>query len=200
MLKEEKSNWDIVAQKMSADVSITLSSQRASLLMRHPEKLLELQAAYKFAAKLIGGNKTVLDLDCSDGFSTYLLAKECGRAIGIIQDSQLANLAKANFSGGQVSFMEELLPNGFNNSFFDAITFLNNEDPYILYGWLSQHINLLQRFGVCIVKIPPAGPTVHQEKLSSYFRQVFSFTLNYEFVRPGVYPHANSYLFLAAGR
>jgi hypothetical protein len=64
-------------------------------------------AAYKFAAKMFGKNRHIIDISCGDGFGTWLLAKECGFAHGIATTAELAQMATANWDHDQVKFSDQ---------------------------------------------------------------------------------------------
>jgi len=59
---------------------------------------------YKFAAKMIGKKKRVLEIGCGEGFGTWILAKECGFAKGIDANKNAIKTATANWKGPRVDF------------------------------------------------------------------------------------------------
>ncbi len=102
-LKETKSNWECVAEMMRAE-PISLGKYAAYWCHKTPRRLLHSMSYYKFAAKMIGKNKRVLDIGCNEGLGTWLLAKECGYAQGVDFDESALVAAKKNFTDQIVNF------------------------------------------------------------------------------------------------
>lgn len=75
--------------------------------LRHdPGHLLQILSWYKFAAKLIGRPRRVLDVGCGEGMGTWILLKECGTAAGIDIDREALTIARCNWAHGKVRFRE----------------------------------------------------------------------------------------------
>jgi 2-polyprenyl-3-methyl-5-hydroxy-6-metoxy-1,4-benzoquinol methylase len=54
---------------------------------------------------MIGRNKRVLDVGCSEGLGTWMLAAECGFARGIDPDEEAIAVAKSNWPEDRVEFV-----------------------------------------------------------------------------------------------
>ncbi|HEX6713420.1 MAG TPA: class I SAM-dependent methyltransferase [Thermoleophilaceae bacterium] len=106
-MTEERAEWRSVADAMGeklAGRAIALGGERLAALAERPEALLAELTLYKFAAKMLGRRGAVLDIGCGDGLGTWILAKECGRAVGIDQDPQAVELAASSWRDENVSF------------------------------------------------------------------------------------------------
>ncbi len=105
---ETKSNWDCVTKHMEAGASLEFVGTFAALFHEDPEQLLQILNRYKFASKMVGSGKRVLDIGCSDGLGTYLLAQECGFAHGVDSDQSVIAQAKKNFPQEKIEFSVEV--------------------------------------------------------------------------------------------
>jgi 2-polyprenyl-3-methyl-5-hydroxy-6-metoxy-1,4-benzoquinol methylase len=103
-MKETKSNWDCVSQHMKDQPELALGRYASYWYYKTPRRLLHSLSYYKFAAKLIGKEKRVLDVGCNEGLGTWVLAKECGQAKGIDFDEAAIATAKENFPSPSIAF------------------------------------------------------------------------------------------------
>jgi SAM-dependent methyltransferase len=71
---------------------------------RTPRRALYCASYYKFAARLIGRDCRVLDVGCSEGLGTWLLASECGSARGIDPDEAAVRVARENWRDPRIEF------------------------------------------------------------------------------------------------
>lgn len=129
---KETSRWQPVKDLMVNTPTIDIDVQ--SLGLNH----LDILNAYKFAAKLIGKNKRILDLGCRDGLGTWILAKECGSAVGI---SNHPENCKAQWKSDNIEFYSS--PPPFE---YDAIVNLFYEE---------MDLNNLKKYGLVFSKIVP---------------------------------------------
>src|SRR5690348_5281888 len=107
-MKETKSNWDNVASFMKGKLkSISLGKQASDCFHRTPRQMLNSLSYYKFAAKMIGKERRVLDVGSKEGLGTFLLAKECGYSKGIDLDAEAIVRAQSNFAGENLAFARE---------------------------------------------------------------------------------------------
>ena len=103
-----KSNWDCVAEYMKDKKrDISFGKYASYWFYKTPRRMLHSLSYYKFAAKMIGNNKSVLDVGCNEGLGTLTLSKECGFAKGIDFDIDAISVAKKNFEGEKLHFSEE---------------------------------------------------------------------------------------------
>ena len=101
--KEYEIRWNKVKDNMVVD-DIYLNHKFAYFFKHSPDKILSYLSLYKFAAKMIGKNKRVLDIGCMEGLGTWLLAFECGYAKGIDSDEDSIKTAEKNFNDSRVSY------------------------------------------------------------------------------------------------
>ena len=93
---KENSVWQPVKDFMG-NMSVLIGSHHTYHFMRSPRKILHMMSYYKFAAKMIGQKKNVLDVGCGEGLGTWLLAKECGKVKGVDLDKEAIDVAKTNW-------------------------------------------------------------------------------------------------------
>lgn len=72
-----------------------------------PRRIGRLLSYYKFASRMIGSKKRILDIGCNEGIGTYLVGKQCGFAKGIDFDTEAIKAARGNFTTGCTTFAEE---------------------------------------------------------------------------------------------
>lgn len=104
--RETKSNWECVSESIKNQKPIQLGRYTSYWFHRTPRRMLHCLSYYKFAAKMIGKNKKVLDVGCNEGLGTYVIAKECGFAKGIDFDQEAIHTAQQNFSEENLQFEE----------------------------------------------------------------------------------------------
>ncbi len=95
--------WEEV-KKLVPEGNIAFGGEVRDGFHRDAASVLRVVSRYKFAARLIGGGKKVLDAACGEGLGTWLLALECGRAHGVEADEAAVGRAQRNFSDPKVSF------------------------------------------------------------------------------------------------
>jgi SAM-dependent methyltransferase len=96
--------WDEVTEMMG-DKGIALGRYLTYWFEHTPRRALYYASYYKFAAKMIGRDKRVLDVGCSEGLGTWLLAAECGFARGIDPDEEAIAIGRSNWPEQQVEFV-----------------------------------------------------------------------------------------------
>ena|SRR3990167_2381914 len=179
---------------------------------RSPRRMLHYLSYYKFAAKLIGNNKRVLDIGCNEGIGTWLLAKECGFAQGVDFDSEAIQTAKSNFSGSQIDFVDEdiLAQPGKENwdsvVNFDVIEHILPEDADQFLVSIKKHLKpeglaiigtpslISQQFASAFSKkghVNIYSPERLEEEMKKHFSNVFLFAANDEVVHTGYLPLAH---------
>src|SRR5579872_5090053 len=103
-MEETKSNWSVVADLIKGNQGIEFGRYASYWFHKTPRRMLHCLSYYKFAAKLIGTGKRVLDIGCNEGLGTYLLHKECGFCAGVDFDEEAITRAKSNFSDAGIPF------------------------------------------------------------------------------------------------
>jgi 2-polyprenyl-3-methyl-5-hydroxy-6-metoxy-1,4-benzoquinol methylase len=96
--------WDEVTELLG-NRQITLGKHLANWFRHTPRRALHYSSYYKFAAKMVGRNKRVLDVGCREGLGTWMLATECGFARGIDPDEEAIALAERNWPEHKVDFL-----------------------------------------------------------------------------------------------
>ncbi len=66
--------------------------------------MLHLLSYYKFAAKMIGPGRRVLDVGCSEGFGTILLAEHAVSCLGADVDADAIAIAKETVASDKLTF------------------------------------------------------------------------------------------------
>ncbi len=210
---QNRSRWDEVTDMMDVK-SVSLGRYLAYWFDKSPRRTLHYMSYYKFASKIIGKNKRVLDIGCSEGLGTYLLAKECGFATGIDLDEDAINTARSNWDSSNIEFI--------CNDFFsmpagswDAIVSFD-----VIEHIFPKHINRfwkgvlgnLETTGITIIGTPNETSQIHassvskkghvnvysmdrlEEEMGKYFHHIFCFGANDEIVHTGFHPMLH-YLF-----
>lgn len=95
--------WSEV-KKLLGERPVVFDRQLAGDLSHGAEHVLHLMSCYKFASKMIGSGKRVLDVGCGEGLGTWLLAKECGCAEGLDTDPGVISRAGQNWEDPRISF------------------------------------------------------------------------------------------------
>jgi len=100
----ESSLWQGV-KDLIGDTALTLGQHWSFNLRNDPKRLPFVLARYKFAARMACKNRTVLELGCSEGIGTPILAEFAAHYTGIDMDAPAIEAAKVNFSAGNRQFL-----------------------------------------------------------------------------------------------
>ena len=207
---ETNSRWEPVKQMMAGAPPVELGPSAAALAGDQPHEWLARLSAYKFAARMIGQNARVLDVNCADGMGTWILHKECGSAQGIHPDHAAIETARRNwgeagvvFHHGDISSLREEL--------FDAVALLNEtqsiRDPDTWLAQVEAAVAVrLKPYGVAVLaavcdvwnqpELTTEQPPLRQ-RLGILFSQVFVFSRFGELIRAGRHLGADGLLILA---
>ncbi|HSX37769.1 MAG TPA: class I SAM-dependent methyltransferase [Chlamydiales bacterium] len=207
MNQDSISKWVEVTQlTMNAKSIISLGKTTSFWYLQAPRKLLDCLSYYKFAAKVIGKSKRVLDVGCGEGFGTFLLGKECGWARGIDCDSDAIAIAKRNFRESIVEFAQEDMLKTQSRETYDAIVIfsvIEHIPPDLMQAFWNALLLRLNPKGLLILGTPSANfltsdaqpsqkPPVNmythdrlESEISKYFHYAFSFSVNDEIVHTG---------------
>ncbi len=212
-MQETKSNWSLVTHDViKSPKRITLGPYASYWYQKTPRRFLNSMAYYKFATKMIGKEKRVLDIGCNEGLGTYVVAKECGFAKGIDFDKAAIATAKNNFPEDIIEFdSKDILETPATTQWdavinFDVIEHIlpENTDPF-LYS-ITSHIKdeglaiigtpslISQTFASEISKqghINIFSPERLEETMKTYFTHVFMFAANDELIHTGFFPLAH---------
>lgn len=209
---ETKSNWECVSRLIKDQKPIELGRYASYWFYRTPRRMLHCLSYYKFAAKLIGKNKRVLDVGCNEGLGTYVMAKECGFAHGVDFDAEAIQVAKSNFQENNLTFSQDDFLNSPSNPNWDAvISFDVIEHIYpenVPQFWAGIASNLKPE-GLVVIGTPSlisqqfaseiskkghvnvyTGERL-EEEMKKYFTHVFMFAAHDEVVHTGYLPLAH---------
>jgi 2-polyprenyl-3-methyl-5-hydroxy-6-metoxy-1,4-benzoquinol methylase len=214
----EAEQWQ-KAKSFIGNEHVTLGPYFSFIVRKSPRRMLHLLSYYKFAAKMIGSGKRVLDVGCSEGFGTILLAEAAASCLGVDLDADAIAVANASVASDRLRFsvMDVLAT---DPGRFDAVVtldviehiFQENEDAFVarLAGVLEPH-------GVAIIGTPSITSDQYAnehsrrghvnlfsaERLAElglrHFHNVFSFSANDEMVHTGFSPLAHYLLLLCVG-
>ncbi|MBI5346631.1 MAG: class I SAM-dependent methyltransferase [Chlamydiae bacterium] len=206
-MKKPDSMWDNVASFMQGEKKIVLGKYASYWQIKSPRRMLHHLAYYKFAAKMIGKNKKVLDVGCNEGLGTWLIAKECGFAKGIDFDEDAIKTAKSNFSGDIIDFeANDFLQNTSSNEewdaiiSFDVIEHIYPENSHKFLNLITQNLKpqglviigtpslISQNFASDISKaghVNVYSPQRLEDEMRNFFNFVFMFAANDEIVHSG---------------
>jgi SAM-dependent methyltransferase len=204
------SEWgDVVASIGSR--RLLLGPYFTHLAVDKPRRLLHLLSYYKFAAKMIGAGKRVLEIGCSEGLGTVLLAEHAAACVGIDLHAESIAIANETVANERLTFRCDdvfIAPLGR----FDAAVGLDiiehipteHEDRFI-----ARVADVLEPTGifVCgtpnITSEPYASPLTKMDHINLYsadrlrdlmlrhFENVLLFSANDELVHTGFAPMAH---------
>ncbi len=206
------SPWEKVKLLMGAR-RLEFGSYLSYILRQSPRRLLFSLSYYKFAAKMIGQGKRVLDIGCGEGLGTWLLAKECGFAEGINLDGDLIRSAMKNWPTEESPNLRFRQGNFLDarTQRFDAVVCLDVIEhilPENAQAFLRKLVNCLASDGIALIGTPnmPAQKYASEvsraghvnlydqqrlrKELEQVFARVFMFGANDEVVHTGFHAMA----------
>ena len=186
------------------------------LFRQTPRRVLYSLAYYKFAAKIIGKKKRVLDLGCNEGLGTRLIGNECGFARGVDLDEEAINAARVNWQDDNVEFVRSNFLEEAHGEWdavinFDVIEHILPEHVSRFWSFVTSS---LKHDGVAIIGTPSlngqqyssdASKAGHvnvysherlQAEMRQHFGHVFLFAGNDEVVHTGFFPMAHYFIAL----
>lgn len=193
MIQETKTKWNSVYnifQKDEGKNRLKFGEEKSAWFYKTPKKLISYLAYYKFAAKMIGPDKKVLDIGCDEGIGSYLIAQECGGCCGIDLNEEAINLAKTNYNSPAVEFC---VTDCIDEKRWDAIVQLGLQ--------MQSYENVahaLQKDGTAIFGVSILQDDFEQQ-LQKYFGFVFPFCASGEIVHTGFDPKAHYFIALCCG-
>lgn len=210
------SNWSCVTQLLESEAPIELGRYISYWYHRSPRRMLHSLSYYKFAAKMIGSNKKVLDVGCNEGFGSWVIAKECGYCKGIDFDEKAIAVASKNFEDPSITFscddFFETPPEQWDAVInFDVIEHIYPEHAPLFF---QKIVDSLTESGIAVLGTPSLASdqfaskitkqghvniyshTRLESELSQFFENVFLFAANDEVVHTGFLPLAHYYIAL----
>lgn len=209
---ETKSNWECVSTLIQNQKPIELGRYASYWFCKTPRRMLYSMSYYKFAAKMIGKQKRVLDIGCNEGLGTYLIAKECGFARGIDFDEEAISTAQSNFEEKNLEFArEDFLSSPCKTQWDAAVSFdvIEHIFPHNAASFWKKVASSLSPEGLFILGTPSlvsqqfaseiskkGHVNVYtadrlEEELRQYFTHVFMFSAHDEIVHTGYLPLAH---------
>jgi SAM-dependent methyltransferase len=206
----EKELWGKVTAMLGAGHKV-LGRHWSHNLLSDPKRLAFVLSRYKFAAKMIGRNKRVLELGCSEGIGTPILAEFAADYVGVDMDASAIATAKRNWSNKSWQFIEADFLGQRYGTFdsivsLDVIEHIHREYETLFFDAVA---NNLREDGVCLVGTPNITAAAYasagsqrghvnlydagrlEAALRTVFHNVFSFGLNDELVHTGYAPMAH---------
>ena len=207
---KKRPNWASV-KEMMGNRKVELGQHISYQLANTPRRLLFTLSYYKFAAKMIGDNKSVLDVGCGEGLGSWLLSVECGKTKGIDIDDDAIKIGKRNWKGDRISFE---CVNFFDmaNKKYDAIVAFDVIEhilPDNVERFLSKIADCLNHDGIAILGTPSITSQAYasavtraghvnlysgeklEKELIKHFSHIFMFAANDEVVHTGFLPMAH---------
>ncbi len=213
--EESQSNWSCVTQLLENNSPLKLGRYTGYWFHHTPRRMLHSLSYYKFAAKMIGSGKRVLDVGCNEGLGSYLLSKECGQCDGIDFDQGAVELAQENYP--ELSFSCEDFLQSDKGPYdalvnFDVIEHIYPENAGAFLGKIADH---LSDYGVALIGTPSeisqtfasdVSKRGHvniysaerlEKEVKEHFEHCFLFAANDEIVHTGYLPLAHYLIALA---
>jgi len=194
-------------------------SHTSYALDHDPKHILFSLARYKFAAKMLTGLETVLEVGCGDGLGANLVAQVCPRVVGIDCDEHaIKNHIETRWVGENIKLVtHDMVKNPYPEK-FDAVYSLDvieHIEPSLEDKFFRNIISSSKNNGVLIMGAPnktaapyasPGSESAHinlkdhdefKLTLSKYYRHVFMFGMNDEVLHTG-FPSMCHYLLALA--
>ena len=207
----ELDKWNTAKDLMAVDKPITLGPYFSHIIQRSPRRLLHLLSYYKFAAKMIGNDKKIMDVGCSEGFGSIILSEFASSFLGVDIDGPAIDQAQKSFASAKNKFQcTDFLKADLGQ--FDAVTcfdviehiYPENEDTF-----LKRICSHLGDEGMTVIGTPCitsdqfASPWTKEGHVNLYsgerlktslerhFKKVVIFSANDEVVHTGYWPMAH---------
>ncbi len=207
---DELAAWNQAKDYMGKE-RVTLGPHYTYVLRKLPRRLLFILSHYKFALKVIGPGKTILEVGCSEGFATNILAEEAKKVVAVDFDQDAIREAQASFSSEVISFRcADLMKRTIGR--FDAVVAMDVIEhiyPRNEKAFFSSILRNLAPAGMAVIGTPnktaaayasPTSKISHvnlftaerlRQAMARHFRQVILFSANDEVVHTGFYPMAH---------
>lgn len=190
-------------------------------LRKTPRHILFALSRYKFAQKMIGPGKTILELGCSEGLGAHYLAEFSSHTRGIDFDERAIRWAKSDLERDTLKFdCDDFIGKTYGQYdaivSFDVIEHIYEENAQDFVNTVTRNLKPLG--GVALIGTPnleaekysstsSAGghTTVYSHDslrllLEQHFHNVFIFSMNDEVIHTGFAPMAQYLLALCAAK
>jgi len=206
-----QSCWEPVKEIMGKR-EVFFGQHLAYQFLNTPRRILYMMSYYKFASKMIGRKKSVLDVGCGEGLGTWLLAKECGQAEGIDTDHEAIEIGKKNWNDSKILFNDVDFFTADNKKTYDAIVSFDVIEhilPENMIKFWKKVLDLLNDNGIAIIGTPNITSNQYastvtraghvnlysgerlEEEMGKFFKYVFMFGANDEVIHTGFLPMAH---------
>ena len=205
----ERQIWEKYGKPQKSG-TVRLGPHSSYQLRNTPRRILYSLSRYKFAAKMIGDGKSILELGCSDGLGTLILAEFAERVTAVDFDRETVSWARKLCGGRKTTF---LCRDFLNRSFgaydavvsLDVIEHVRRENERHFFNTIR--MNLLPT-GFCVIGTPNITSRKYSSKIVNdahinlyssqrlvramkrHFHNVFLFGANDEVVHTGFKPMA----------
>jgi 2-polyprenyl-3-methyl-5-hydroxy-6-metoxy-1,4-benzoquinol methylase len=208
--EQDRERWLKVKESFSGE-KIELGPYFTHILRNSPRRLLHMLSYYKFAAKMIGKNQEILEIGCSEGLGTVVLAESSKRCLAVDIDHFAIESAQSNFTSPRLTFATKDILKGVLGEFDAVVNFdtIEHIEPGMANEFLKAMVSNLKPNGMMVLGTPSltsdayANPITRaghinlysaerlQENLSQFFHRVMIFSANDEVVHTGFAPLAH---------
>ncbi len=201
---DEKTAWEETT-KLFADQSFKFGSHWSFNFRNDPKRLGFVLSRYKFASKMLGKRRHILELGCSDGIGTTILAENSERYMGVDLDEPSLRAAQANLQDEKYQFLfDDFMGKEYGS--FDGVVSLDVVE-HILPEHEAQYFETIYKNitddGICVIGTPNVTSSSYASKaselghvnlfsqerlvetLKKHFHQVFPFGINDEIMHTG---------------
>ncbi len=195
---------------------VVLGPYTSHIWRNDPRHLCFLLSRYKFCAKMLAGKKKILEVGCGDSFGTAIVLQSVDSVHGIdieplvIED----NIKRVEYGKRCTYEVIDITARSLNNDFDGAFALdvIEHIPSGLERQFMANIYSSLKPDGVCIIGTPNINAQQYASKesseghinlksaetlrdlMSSFFQNVFIFSMNDEVVHTGFYPMAH-YLF-----
>ena len=153
----------------------------------------------------------MLEIGCSEGFGTVIIAETAAKAVGIDIDGDAIREARRSFASKKVIFRRADFLDAKVGDFdavvaLDVIEHIYPENESVFFKSICRN---LRKYGLCVIGTPNKTAEKYgsetskighvnmytwdrlKESMNTYFHQAFMFSVNDEVVHTGFYPMAH---------
>ena len=218
MIKNTKADI-LKLHNYKSDSKRYFGSHTSYTLDNDPKHILFSLARYKFAAKMLAGLESVLEVGCGDGLGANLVAQVCPRVVGIDCDEYaIKNHVETRWVGENIKLVTHDMVKTPYPEKFDAVYSLDvieHIEPSLEDKFFKNIILSSKNNGILVMGAPnktaapyasPGSKSAHinlknndefKLTLSKYYKHVFMFGMNDEVLHTG-FPSMCHYLLALA--
>ncbi|CAM2007646.1 hypothetical protein [Acanthopleuribacter pedis] len=171
--------------------------------VKKPRAFLQRAACFKFATKMLGETGPVLNLDASDGFGAWILARECGACHAVVDDNEARFKAEATWRGDGISFGGSAAL-ATRDQIWPALVWLTGDVPEDAFTRFERLLPKLAPMATVLIGWGLEAPdaVAYQDQaavLKPRFKKCFTFFVSGAVIRPASPAAQGPLLFLGAG-